>query len=404
MLANRNEPDSRAKCVQLLEQLQKQRQLTPREQMALGQLYERSGKWPQAKELMVSALTRQGNDPTTLTSFCQTLVRRDELEDAARWLDKLDELLKKASLQVAETYKPASREARARLLIKTGQKEQAVQVIESLVPRPLPPGQLSRLRDVSYLLEELGQYEAAEKLLLEYMTQDSRGTIAMAAFLGRRGEMEKALYLLSEARKNQTVSEILPCALEAMRNHPDQATPERFRMLEEWANAGLQNESNTQQIKLLIAEMLDMQGKYPDLIKVYRELLADKDATPYQKAITNNNLAFVLALNKETSAEAEKLISEAIQVMGPTSDLLDTRALAYLGQGKVKQALADLHSAATDSPSVAKYFHLAQAEKQANNIEAARAALAQAQKLGVDLNKLTPLERKGYVKIVDELK
>ena len=57
-----------------------------------------------------------------------------------------------------------------------------------------------------------------------------------------------------------------------------------------------------------------------------------------------------------------------------------------------------------DSPTVSKYLHLAQAEKQADNLDGARNALAQAEELEDNRSRLTPLEQKTYQQLVDELK
>ena len=236
------------------------------------------------------------------------------------------------------------------------------------------------------------------------MSQEPRGAIAMAAFVGRRGDVDKSFVLLEEARKNQPVIEILPVALEALRLHRDKASAEKFKLLEEWVQSGLQDEANTQHIKMLLAEVYDLQGRYTDVIKTYKEVLASKDITNFQRAQVQNNLAFIYALLKENAADAVKMTNEAMQVMGPVSDLLDTRALAYLAVGKPKEAVADLQTAIADAPSGGKYFHLALAEQQAGNLEGARAALAKSEELGANVNQLTELEKKSYNKLVAALK
>jgi tetratricopeptide (TPR) repeat protein len=357
--------------------------------------------------LILRALASQGSDPPALIKFVNLLTAHEEPEDAARWLDKLDEVLSKAPLTVADRYRVKAGELRARLLAKNGQPEQAVDLLNNVIPRPLSSGQLPKLEEAAVVLEELKQYDAAERLLDEYMSQDPRGTIAKAAYVGRRGDLNKAFSLLDDARKNQPITAILPSALDALRRHPEQAKPERFRTLEEWTKTGLRTETDVAQVKLLQAEMYDLQGRYDEVIAIYRELLGFKQASPMQIAIVKNNLAFILALTRDPKnvAEAIKLTEDAMRVMGPVSDLLDTRALALMAQGKVEQAVVDLRSASADiPPSAAKFFHLAQAEKQANNVEAARNALAQAQQIGVDLNRFTPVEKKSYLQLVDDLK
>lgn len=406
MLSKRPEPESREKAARLLTKLQEVRPLLPREQTALAQLYATTGKWPQARDLMLAAISRRSDDPEIVANLASMLINHEEYDDATRWVERLEELIKPPA-QVPDAVKQVTRQLRARLLVHNGQKEQAVAALESLVPSPLPQNQLHRLELVSNMMESLGLLEGAERLLNDYMAQEPRGSIAMAAFVGRRGDIDRSFALLQEARKNQPVIEILPCALAALRTHRDQATPERFKLLEEWVQSGLQDEANTQQIKLLLAEVYDLQGRYPEVMKTYREILDSKQANAYQKALVKNNLAFILALTSEQSnnaAEALKMIEEAIQVMGPTSDLLDTRGLAYLGQGKAKQAIADLRTSIVDGPSANKYFHLALAEKQGGNVDAARAALAKSQEMGSDVNQLTAVEKKKLEQLEAQLK
>jgi Tfp pilus assembly protein PilF len=404
LLSKRPEPESRAKSVRLIEQLAQIRALQPREQLVLGQLYEIQGDWSRAKELMVSSLTEQGQDPEAVLAFAQALTKHGEYDEASRWLTTLDEIMGKVEPRVSNALKPALVELRAKVLAKTGQEQQAVAVLRQLVPSPLPPSEIRRLAEVAMLMEQLEQYDAAQQLLEEYVSQEKRGTIALAAFLGRRGQVDKAFAMMEEARKQQKISEVLPVALETLRYNPDQATPERFKLLEDWATAGMQLEADVPRIKLLMAEIKDLQGKYDDVERIYREVLASKDTTPAQAALVKNNLAFLLAVTNKDLPEALKLINESIDVMGPMSDLLDTRGLVYLNQGDLKQAMADLKLSANDSPTVSKYLHLAQAEKQADNLDAARNALAQAEELDDNRSRLTPLEQKTYQQLVDELK
>ena len=324
----------------------------------MGQLYDRAGQWSRAKDLMTASLTRRANEPEVLLAVSRSFLNHDEYEDAGRWLDKLDEVLKTLPPEIVPTYQPAAHELRARLLVKLGRPDEAVAVLERLVPNPLPPDKFSMLRDVSMLMEQLGQLDAAKRLLDQYVQQDPHGALSMAAFLGRQGEVDQAFALLEKSRTSESVVNILAVAIEALRGHPDQASPARFAKLEEWGKAGLQNETEKARIKLLLAEAYDLQGRYPEVVRLYREVLAAKETKPDQAAVVKNNLAFVLAVTNQNLPEALKLISESIHVLGPNSDLLDTRGLVYLNQGDLPKAIADLRMSATDTPSISKYLHL----------------------------------------------
>ena len=111
-----------------------------------------------------------------------------------------------------------------------------------------------------------------------------------------------------------------------------------------------------------------------------------------------------MAVTGQELPEALKRIGESIPVIGPQSDLRDKRGLVHLNQGNVKAAVADFRVSAADSPTKAKYFHLALAEKKANNLDAARDTIARAEDLGDNVVGMTSLEREAYERLVDELK
>ena len=404
LLANRSEPESRATAVRMLEELQQRQPLSASEQSILGQFYDRAGNWSRARDLMTSAVARNSEDLNILLPFSQMLIRHEEYDDASRWIDRMEDLAANSPGAVSPSAKQSITILRSRILAKKGQTDEAVKLLEGFLPRPLAPNQLGLLENVAKLLEELGLYDAAEKQLEQYVAQEPSGQLAMASFVARRGDIDKAFKLLAESRKSNLASAILTTALGALRRQPAAASPERLKLLETWANEGMQNEANPQRIRLLLAELYDLEGRSSDAIKIYREALADEKTSAVDRAIVSNNLAFLLAVTKENANEALTLTNDAIKVVGPTADLLDTRALAYMAQGKVDLALTDLRVAATDAPSGSKYFHLAQAEKQAKNLDAVRDALAKAQEAGLQVGQFSPVERKLYTQLTDELK
>lgn len=405
-LGDRPEAESRATAIKYLEQLLDRHGLSALQMAALAKLHNRAGQWNEARTMMLAAINKSSNDPAVFSVYARMLLDHDELEEATRFADKAEELLVQSSGPIADAARPEIRTVRARLLVRDGQKEKAVEVLESLLARPLPQNQLYRLGLLSKQMEQLGLYEAAERLLAEYVSLEPRGTIAMAAFRGRRGNVAEAFGLLEEARKNQPVIQIVPVALEILRYYPNEATSERCEMLEQWAQSALGTEIDPQRTKLILAELYDLQGRYDDVTKIYREMLADADTTLETKARVQNNLAFVLAAvnpTPERGTEALQLVEDAIRVLGPRADLLDTRAMAYLAQRKIKQAAADMREAISDAPSIAKYYHLAQIEKQLGNLDAAREAMTKAQELEGDHNPFTPAERQAFDSLQKEL-
>ena len=93
---------------------------------------------------------------------------------------------------------------------------------------------------------------------------------------------------------------------------------------------------------------------------------------------------------------ALKMVDDAIKTLGPTSDLLDTRAMAHLARGDSKNAIADLTLALNGSVEPMKLFHLALAYSKAGDKVKANEAWQQAKEKKFDPNQLSEPERKLY--------
>jgi tetratricopeptide (TPR) repeat protein len=117
-----------------------------------------------------------------------------------------------------------------------------------------------------------------------------------------------------------------------------------------------------------------------------------------------NNLAFLLALRGSQGSEAIRYVSQAIEITGPTAELLDTRAMAHLSAGRTKEAIEDLETARAQKPQVAAiWYHLAQAYLEAKRPDDAKTAFEEAKKLRLSVPGLHPLEQERYPKVVQAL-
>ncbi len=97
-------------------------------------------------------------------------------------------------------------------------------------------------------------------------------------------------------------------------------------------------------------------------------------------------------------------ISEAIEVRGPTSALLDTRACVHIAQGNYDDAIKDLQLSLQQQKDPSVYYHLALAFARAGDLSAARDAMGNARKNGLTANKLNPAERDDYKALNQQLK
>src|SRR5262249_32092385 len=102
---------------------------------------------------------------------------------------------------------------------------------------------------------------------------------------------------------------------------------------------------------------------------------------------------------------AEQLIDHAIELQGPASTLIDTRAVVCIRSGKVAQAIAELTEArARDVSNASLARHLAWAYHAEGTTSEAYEAFQQAEKLGWKPEKCDPLERPFMEKLQSELR
>src|SRR5262249_25131710 len=120
--------------------------------------------------------------------------------------------------------------------------------------------------------------------------------------------------------------------------------------------------------------------------------------------LAQNNLAWMLAHQKERITEAVRLIEAAIAAGGPQSLLLDTQAVVYLGAGKGKEAVRILEGLVADAPKdVTYHLHLAQAHAADGNRLGALRSLHQARRAELNVDTLHPLERQDYDRLLRDL-
>ena len=396
MLAKRPDYSSRVQALKWLEQVQAERTLSPDEQFVMAHLYEETGDWSKARDTVVNVLAKVESNVALASAFAQMLIKHDELVEAERWVDKVE---------TAQPNTPLAIQLRARLLAKQGNADQAATLLMNLVDSATPETRLQTLAGVAALLEEFEQFTAAEEILRNAVGSFPRAKIALGAFIGRHGDLDEAFALYEDSRKSYPLPTVIQSALETLRRRSLEAHAKHFAKATEWLKSATEEDPKSLNLQLQQAELYDIQGRTSEVISAYRQMLASKDLDARQRAVVHNNLAFVLAMNggSEEVAEGLRLINESIDVLGPSSDLLDTRAVCFLAQGNTKRALEDLQSALIESPSPVKYIHLATAELKSGDKAAAAKSLEKARALKLDINTLSSKERENYEKLSRQL-
>jgi tetratricopeptide (TPR) repeat protein len=368
------------------------------DQVGLARLYNRAGDWTSAKGSMLTALKLQPNEGRWMLVYAEMLLQHDELLDAAAMLDKYEkEITPKAPLYTS---------LRAQLLALQDQPEQSIAMAKTLVTPPLAPDQIPQLKSVAAMLEAFARkasnpepyYEAAGALYREYVKEVPDDMLVLAAFTGLHDNLDESLQLYEDAIAKGTPSKdaVLRMALTTARARVKDITDAQKERIHGWLDAAIKEKPDDPGLPVLLADFYDLQGKFDESEKIYRGLISNEKLSGVLRATVLNNLAYLIAAKDNQGKEALPFIDEAIKIVGPIPEFLDTRAMAHLSAGNTKEAVEDLKLSLAESASDIKMFHLAIALLKSEDEAGAADAFKKAIELGLKPDSLSSLERPHY--------
>jgi cellulose synthase operon protein C len=402
ILAERPEPSSRMKAIQLLEEADKVQSLGEAAQIKLGDLYYAVGSdWSSYMSRMNNVTAKFPNSAAAREAYARKLIERGDprsLADAAKHVQKLNELAPNSPSTFELTVRLAGKN-------KNPQQQQKVRaLLLSRMPKldnvkELDNNQAAGLEMMAKLLTELGDLDSAEKIYTDLAARNHNAVFKLAEFYGLHRDPEKCFAKLNELYKPAEVNDIVSVALSILQQRRDKIGDKYDSVVQRWLDAGLRENPDSINLQYAQAQMLDLQKKYKESADVYRKLVARTDLDDFRKAIFLNNLAFLLALDTSAKTGTDdplKMVQNAADIMGPNSAILDTRAVVLSAQKDYKGAIRDLELSVTDDPTASKYYHKAVAHLGAGENQNAIKAWEKAESLGLDRNALNPLEFEQY--------
>jgi tetratricopeptide (TPR) repeat protein len=420
------EPYRRKEAIEILEKQREMRTLTADQSFTLGVLYETQDNWPRARQLILQAVSADGANPLYLMTYVNgllvnansllvktpdtsKLLADAELAEAEVWMRKLELLKPVASQTIA---------LEARLLALQGKSKEAIDVVNKYADNKSAELQDTglRLRFAATVLDGLGQAQlapgtsvnavaarlyndAAEEMYRKAIEQSAspENLLALAGYLGRQQRLAKAIDLCERAWVSGQPETVATVSVGLLRGAP--AGDPSFDHVERQLQAALEKNPKSLQLRLMVARLRELRGRYAEAETLYRKMLADN-----RHFIPLNELAYLLALQGDSKvSEGLRLIQEAIALAGPMPALLDTRAVCYLASGQDHDALEDLKKAVADGSSPTRYFHLALAYQRLNQRDDARSELEKAKVAGLKVHHLHPLEQSSAHKLIQEL-
>jgi cellulose synthase operon protein C len=385
VLSFRNNRDARRAAIRGLQQIIERELSTTDDQYLLFQLYQADGNRSKAEGQLQSLLAGHGENPPFLAQYILILLRQGSTDEAQSWFDRLEKLEPK-SLRTLEM--------KARLLAARGRAIQAVPLLTSAAGQDA--GQVGY---AARLLEELGQYAAAEEMMRKYVAQarQPQTSLVLATFLGRRNRLAEALDLCEKAWGSSPPEVVAAAIVSALYAVPvDHSQCQRAGRSVESESTKMPSNAG---LLFQLGNIRSLEGRFKEAEALYRESYARDPNNSGPLA----NLAWLLARRDGNGSEALEVIARAILLDGPTPDLLDTRAIAYLAMGRSDLAIKDLQDAVAVNPSGLKFAHLAQAYLMANRRIDAGAAFESAKAAGLRTENLAPLEKKACRGLLEEL-
>ena len=407
ILAPRPEPISRKKALTLLKEAKEMHRLNPAAELILGQLYYAMGDWRECKSQMQEMISHFAGDNTT---------KREVLQARSTFilmcLEKNDTRLAERNLEKLTQIRPLdvnTLDLIAKVAAKTGKQQNARQALLNTLPKDLNTlsnEELPRVEKIADLfVAELDDKEVAFKLYRYLVSRNSTKVLKLAEFIGIHQEIEQCFDLLDQVYTPEAAPAVVQTAIKVVRAREQDAGRQFDDKIRGWLDTALRRDPESIPLLMQQAEFNDIRQNYNEAADGYNRLLIRHDLRGRGRAIVLNNLSYLLALQGGAAKQktAMRLVREAVEILGPSPDILDTRAVVFIANQQFEDAIEDLKLSVTDNPTAAKYFHKTIAHLGAGQKNDAIKAWEEAEKLGLTRDNISRMERKQFDEVKSQI-
>jgi tetratricopeptide (TPR) repeat protein len=341
---------------------------------------------------LAAEVSKHSGNPRYLAAYVLSLLRQGLTIEAEAWL---------ADLEKAEPSSLRTALLKARLLKAQGKGREAGMLLKRHAQGQKDP---QTLLYIAALMEDAGCGSDALALYRRYAEQVKapEAILPLARSLGRHNQLGEALDLCERAWQTCPPRQVAAVSLDILQ--AGRADAGQMDRVERRLKEALQKDQSAGELLLMLGSLEELRGRYQEAETLYRKVL-ERDP---RNAVALNNLAWIVALRDGNGAEALVRVNNAIEVLGPLPELLDTRAVAFLATGRTDLALADLQ-AALDRPNLdpkvrfSISIHLALANQQAGNSVLAKKVWRDCHTGGGRVEALHGLEQGRYERLSREL-
>lgn len=407
ILAPRPEQISKLKAIQLLEEVKHQASLDLKQELLLANLYFQTDNWRDARVAMDRLSGQFPKSREVRDLYVRMLMMRNRPNERQALEIQLRQL------RSIDPDSLATLELTAKAADQAGQTKAAHDMLRKLVPADfsnLDPRTTAMVVRVAQLLTELKDYEGAESIYTRLSSRQGSTPVqkgVLAQFVGTHRDPAAGFEMLENLQHDLPPVMLVESAIQIVTAHRDQIGEGYDERVERWLSRSLRDDPDSIELILKQAAFRDLQGKYDQTEEIYRKLLDRSDVVGPIRAVVLNNLSYMIGLGvvePKQPNEAAELINEAVRLLGPRSDILDTRAVIYMKRQDFKSAVEDLRLAVIDLPTDSKYFHLALAHLGLGQVTQAKEAWNQGVRHGLTRDSVNKLEQSDYDRAEAKLK
>ncbi|WP_422931941.1 tetratricopeptide repeat protein [Singulisphaera sp. PoT] len=324
--------------------------------------------------------------PDTILFYAGILYGLKAYDEADRQLDRLTSL-DPNNLAVAEL--------KAKALIGKGQGKEGAALLEKAFNARQPgPETVALGEKLSGLLLRMSQPEAAERVARRIGTMSPKGAAVCAMFLGGQGKNDEAATFLQKAAQGGAPGDAGEAAMTlAFAPKPD---PRWVGLADQYLAQALKVKPDAPNLLQSLARVRYLQGKYPEQIALFRNLLKSK---PNDRMFLND-MAWTLSENLDQPKEGLERANELIDRVGGQPYLLDTRGVILTRLGRYDEAIKDLEAASNAVPNGPFLYHLARAYLKKGNNESFQKTRARTKEAGLRPDQLQASERADWDEVM----
>jgi tetratricopeptide (TPR) repeat protein len=344
-----------------------------------------------AKEQYTAVVNRANPNPSHLALFVEFLIRNDETGAASGYLDRLDKLT---------PDNLGTTRLRARWLHGENRTQEIKPLVESLAEKLLkkivddPRTEARLTSNIGNVYSSVELYQEAERWYRRLVELDSTGYMSLVKVLARQDRMPEAIDVCIEAAQSDQSTR--PASLLASLLVTEKASEEEFQQAEPVLKGAMEDHPDDVALLLNLANLRVSRKQIDEADKLYQRVI---ELEP-KNLIALNNRATLLSELPEKSEEALETIDRAIELAGEHPAFLDTKGMILIHDGKPKQAVPFLETAAYSTDSDPRYhFHLAVGHVRNGDLDKARDALREANRGDLKNQFLTEMD----LQLLDEL-